>query len=175
MAEAGFPSLAVALIDRLEGHEALDVEFKLARHQLPNSLWETVSAFANTRGGWIILGVGQRDGQVVVEGLSDPDRLLQDLHNLMRNRQKISYAAADADDAAIEVLADEANPPRGILLRVPAAPRSARPVYINNNPYTGTFVRRHGGDYHCTKQEVDRMMREASELAADSTILPLYE
>jgi ATP-dependent DNA helicase RecG len=57
------------------------------------------------------------------------------------------------------------------VLRIPEAPRRVRPVYVNNNPYTGTFVRRNSGDFHCSKPEVDRMMREASDITADSAVL----
>ena len=46
------PSLLATLFERLEGREALDLEFKAARDALPKSLWPTVSAFANTRGGY---------------------------------------------------------------------------------------------------------------------------
>jgi ATP-dependent DNA helicase RecG len=168
-------SLLNTLFDRLGGSESLDLEFKLAKKQIPSSFWETVSAFANTRGGWIVLGVTQRDDGVVVEGVEDPDRLLQDFHNLTRNRQKLSCTVCGVDDASIEsVQADDGTIRSLLIVRIPAAPRSARPVYINDNAYRGTFIRRHGGDYLCSKQEVDRMMREASEVAADSTVLSLY-
>src|SRR5690606_26146215 len=51
------PSLLATLLERLETREALEVEFKRARGGLPKDLWSTVSAFANTNGGWIILGI----------------------------------------------------------------------------------------------------------------------
>ena len=93
-----------------------------------------------------------------------------DLHNLLRNRQKISCPVCDEKDASVL----RVDGKEVIALRVPAAPRRVRPVYIGNNPYTGSYVRRHEGDYRCNKAEVDRMMREASDVAADSTILKHY-
>ena len=148
----------------------LDWEIKASRNELSSSLWETVSAFANTQGGWILLGIVQRGEDIVVEGISNAHKMMGNLHNLMRNRQKISYPVCDEKDASVLLVDDK----EVIALRVPAAPRRVRPVYIGNNPYTGAYVRRHEGDYHCNKAEVDRMMREASDVAADSTILNHY-
>ena len=39
-----------------------DIEFKQARNAVPKAAFETVSAFANTHGGWLVFGVAQ-DGE----------------------------------------------------------------------------------------------------------------
>jgi ATP-dependent DNA helicase RecG len=161
--------LFALLRERLRVPEDLELEFKAARGGLPKSLWPTVSAFANTIGGWVILGVDERPPFEVV-GIADPSSMLQSFYDQMRNPQKISQPVCGAMDASIE----QTNGTSIIVIRVPATARRERPVYINGNPYHGTYVRRYAGDYHCTKPEVDRMMREASNDASDSAILQHY-
>jgi ATP-dependent DNA helicase RecG len=162
------PSLLATLLERLQGRENLELEFKSARGGLPKSLWATVSAFANTQGGWLLLGVDEREDALVIEGVRNAAALVQELHDQIRNAQKISYPVCGGEDVSIEPLGDDRQV---IVVRVPAASRRIRPVYINGNPYLGTYLRRHAGDYRCTKPEVDRMMREASDISADSTVI----
>ncbi len=168
MVKPAVSSLLQVLIERLQAREGLELEVKSARGGLPQDLWPTVSAFANTQGGWILLGVREQDQRLLVEGIPDASTVLQRFHDLQRNTQKVSTSLCGATDAAIE----HADGKDVIVLRVPAAARRDRPVYVNGNPYTGTYVRRHAGDYQCSKPEVDRMMREASDQTADSAILP---
>ncbi|MBA3450599.1 MAG: putative DNA binding domain-containing protein, partial [Chloroflexia bacterium] len=173
MIQSQIPSLLQTFIDRYGDKEAIDFEYKTARSKLPTNLWDTVSAFANTHGGWIVLGVVQgEDGQYIAEGVQNASDILQTFHDLVRNPQKVSFPVCGSHDAETSRAADDGT--EVVVIRIPAASRTHRPVYINGNPYSGTFVRRHGGDYHCTKQEVDRMMREASEVAADATILSRF-
>ena len=48
------------LIERLKGYEWNDIEFREARRDVPKNAYETVSAFSNTGGGWLVFGI--RDG-----------------------------------------------------------------------------------------------------------------
>ena len=165
------PALLAALLDRLRGRESLEVEFKRGKGGLPTDLWPTVSAFANTNGGWILVGVREaEDGTGILDDLKNPDARLQDFYNQIRNRQKISHAVCGPHDAAVEHLGGKAV----LVIRVPAASLKDRPVYVDGNPYEGTYLRRNTGDYTCTEQEVKRMMREASDVTADSAILDRY-
>jgi ATP-dependent DNA helicase RecG len=49
----------IELLKRLTNIEWGDFEIKEARSELPKNIWETVSAFVNSSGGWVVLGVSQ--------------------------------------------------------------------------------------------------------------------
>ena len=72
------------VLRRLDIGEDQDVEFKLADGGLPKALWESFSAFANTEGGTIILGVAEKGGEHELGGLRSANRLVKafwDAHN----------------------------------------------------------------------------------------------
>ena len=77
------------LLDNLS-KEGLEVEFKEASYSIPQSMWETVSAFANTNGGVIILGVKEKSHVFTVSGIANAEKMEADFWNTIRNRKKIS-------------------------------------------------------------------------------------
>ena len=130
---------------------------------------ETYSSFANTYGGAILLGIAeQKDGSFVSSGLRDSDKLLKDFWNTINDSNKVSVNLLT--ESSITICTEE-NGDKIIAIEVPRAERALRPVYINNNPYTGTFRRNFDGDYHCTKREVNAMIRDAVEESCDSRIV----
>ena len=62
-----------------------------------------------------------------------------------------------------------------LILHIPCAQRNQRPVYINNNPMSGTYKRNYEGDYHCSKDEVQQMLRDASNKPQDIRILHNFD
>jgi predicted HTH transcriptional regulator len=59
-----------------------------------------------------------------------------------------------------------------LVLKIPFASRTERPVYLTRNPFGNTYKRNHEGDYRCTDEEVKRMLADSSaELKRDSVIL----
>ena len=52
------------------------VEFKRARGGVPADFWPSYSAFANTDGGTIILGIREKDGKREIEGLPDVENCI---------------------------------------------------------------------------------------------------
>ncbi|ORJ58327.1 hypothetical protein B5V00_12740 [Geothermobacter hydrogeniphilus] len=154
----------VDILARLDWTENDDLEFKSARGGLPRSLWETYCAMANTHGGAILLGV-EDDGRV--SGVDHPEKLKKNFWDTINNRGKVSQNLLCDTDLA------EVPHPDGLILaiRVPQATRYQRPVFLGQNPLTGTYRRNFEGDYHCTEQEVGRMLSDRAEQPADSRIL----
>ncbi len=69
--------------------ESGTLEAKLAKGGIPASLWETYSAFANTEGGVILLGVREEEyGSLTVEGLANPDGLIKKFWDAVNNPSK---------------------------------------------------------------------------------------
>ncbi|MGY6273921.1 RNA-binding domain-containing protein [Methylomonas sp. MgM2] len=149
---------------RLNWDEGDDLEFKSAKGGLPLSLWETYSAMANSRGGVILLGV-EDDGRV--SGVGDVKKLKKSFWDTVNNRGKVSLNLLNDSDLA------EVKHEAGLIvaIRVPQAGRYQKPVFLGQNPLTGTYRRNYEGDYRCTEQEVGRMLSDRSEQPADSRIL----
>ena len=149
---------------RLSWNEGDELEFKSAKGGLPKSLWETYSAMANTYGGIILLGV-ENDGRV--SGIKDIDVLKKSFWDTINNSGKVSINLLNNNDVEVIDLSD------GFLLaiRVPRAKYYERPVFIDQNPFRGTYRSNSDGDYHCTEQEVQRMFADCSEQSLDSRIL----
>ncbi len=99
--------------------EGNDIEFKSARGGLPGSFWETYSAMANTQGGTVVLGVAERDGQLVWEGVPDASQLRTVLWNQLNDRQKVSRNLLGNDDVRT---VDEADK-QYVVVQVPRASR----------------------------------------------------
>ncbi|MCM1142264.1 MAG: putative DNA binding domain-containing protein [Muribaculum sp.] len=153
-------------LSRLREHNQL--EAKNAKGGFPGSFWETYSAFANTDGGVILLGVKESaDGSLHSESGIDISKLRKDFWNMVNNRQKISANIVTERMVSEEMF--EGNPI--LVVRVPRAERSAKPVFVGTDPKSGTYRRNHEGDYHCSLDEMSLMFRDASAVTQDAKVL----
>ena len=143
------------------------IEAKRALGGLPNSIWETYSAFANTLGGIILLGVEEDHNKSLrAIDLPDPERLMKLFWDAVNNPQKASVNILSSKDVRIE----KVDGKRIIAINVPRADRFYRPVYVDGNPLN-TYRRNGEGDYKVTREEYQAMVRDASVRSQDMLVL----
>lgn len=144
------------------------IEAKKALGGLPHSIWETYSAFANTLGGVILLGVEEyKDKTLHTVDLPDPERLVKEFWDMINNPNKASVNILTNKHVRIE----EVNGDHIIVIEVPRAQRYYKPVYVDGNPVSGTYRRNGEGDYHCTDEELRAMYRDADMKTQDMLVL----
>ena len=144
------------------------LEVKQATGGLPNSLWETYSAFANTSGGCIVLGVKELDDKSwVATGLKNANKTKKDFFDLLHNQRKVSVPLVGDQDATIY----QVDGVEILVINVPKASREDKPVFINDDIWGGTYQRDGEGDYHCSKGAVLAMLRDQTAKSSDMKVL----
>jgi len=157
--------------------ESCDLECKAAqgrdgRGELPEDIWKSYSAMANTDGGMILLGVKEKpQGTFTVLGLTDVERVRKALWDNLHNRKQISInLLAESDVTPITMEG------RTLLrIQVPRAARQQRPVHLGSNPLGATYLRRHEGDYLADDEAVRRMLAERVEDSRDERVLKGFD
>ena len=154
--------------------ESTELEYKSAKGGFPESFWETFSAFANTHGGIIVLGMKEKGGKLTPDGLDDAQiaKYKKAFWDCAHNKGKVSATMLTDRDVSVEEV--EGN--RMMVFRIPKAAYDLKPVYLNGNPFGNTYRRNHEGDYRCTDSEVRLMIADAESQkhSYDSMILPNY-
>ena len=131
------------------------LEAKLATGGLPHSIWETYSAFANSYGGVILLGVEELpDRSLRVQGLLDPQELIEEFTALLSDPKVVSVNLLGEDD--IQILSVDGKDI--IAICVPMAEQDQLPVFIGGDLVRGSYRRSGDGDYHCTQAELNAML-----------------
>ena len=135
------------------------IEAKKALGGLPHSIWETYSAFANTLGGVILLGVEELpDHALRPVDLPDPEGMAAEFLEKLRDGKTVSANILTEENIRMA----QVDGRDIIAIKVPRAPREVRPVYVGGDPMTGTYRRRGEGDYRCSREEVELLRRRAA-------------
>lgn len=160
--------------DIIKYGEHSTLEMKACEQKLPKDLWETYSAFANTHGGVILLGITEhknlpKESRFEITGVADSYKVTTDLFNILRNPEKVSCnILVDSDVREVEV-----DGKIVLCIYVPEADYHRKPIYINNNFRDGTYIRTHEGDRHANKEELAMLTRNSSD-DLDSIIIENY-
>ena len=138
------------LLLKLTDIEWDDFEVKAAQDKLPENVWETVSAFSNTSGGWIVFGVVQKGKRFEVQGVNNGEKTESDFLNTLRNGQKFNHKL---HPKSVKYTID------GKLVLAFFVPSSPfKPIYFGNP--RNTFIRSGSGDRRAEDMEIDAMMRD---------------
>ena len=144
------------------------IEAKKAQGGLPHSIWETYSAFANSFGGILLLGVVEgADKRFVSVPLPSPERLVSEFWEMINDRTKVSANILSEQDVQIV----ESGGNRIVVIQIPRAGRHERPVYIGTDPFSGSYFRDGEGDYRCSPDEVRSMLRDRTDEPQDAMVL----
>ena len=155
--------------------EKIDIECKEAGNNVPRSAYESYSAFANTKGGYIILGVKEdkrktlSEERYMIQGIQNTKKQVEDFWNTINSSKVNRNILKDEDVFIVEEFGISL-----IVIKVPRADYKMRPIYVGENPYKGTFKRNNEGDYHATEYEIRGMIRDQNPDGNDGMILEYY-
>ena len=140
------------------------VEIKAASRKLPSETVNTLSAFSNTSGGLLILGLAEDGGFKPVK----------------------DFAAKNIQDALIQACNEKMQPPvmaeiqimefessNIVAAYIPEIPPNTKPCYIKEHgEYHGSFRRTGDGDILMSGYEIDRVLEEKHQPNYDTEVVP---
>lgn len=130
------------------------IEAKKATGGLPESIWETCSAFANAEGGIILLGVIEnKNKSLEAIDLPDPKGLVMDFWDMVNDPSVASANILTDKDVTVETIDGKEI----VAIRVPQASPEERPVFVHGDMMQGTYVRRGESDIRCSPAEIWEM------------------
>ncbi len=142
------------------------IEAKKATSGLPESIWETYSAFANAEGGIILLGVIENeDKSLQAIDLTDPESLVMDFWDQVNNPAIASANILTSDCVTIENVGGK----RIVAIRVPKAPEKDRPVFVYNDPLQGAYIRIGESDVRLKAAQTGRFEQLTAKVRALQT------
>lgn len=155
----------------LDEHQRIEAKRATA---IGKSVMQTVCAFANEPGlggGYLLLGVCEPDEQNTsywIEGVQEPDKLIDQLQNNCRNQFEQSVAI-ESDRARIEGKLV-------ISVFVPELQPNAKPCRFAGKPdrsnkrKTGVWRRGLNGEYECSEKELEPLLLAKAGLSAETII-----
>ena len=126
---------------------------------------------ANTRGGYVVLGVREKKGKFTVAGLDNIESIKKQLFDTANNKQMVNVNVLS--DQNVKTITLEGK--QILTIEIPAASRQQKPIYLKSQPMKATYVRLHEGDRVCSEEQVRRMMAEQVEESRDNKVLKNYD
>ena len=161
----------------LDEGEKVDIECKESNSNLSKSIWDTYASFANTNGGYIFLGIKEDkkkklpEERFQIQGIQNYDAQVKSFWDTI-NSDKVNKNILRDED--VQIVKIPSTTLAVVSIHVPRADYNNRPVFINGNPYKGTFKRNHEGDYRASEDEVNAMLRDQKSEGNDGIVLEHY-
>jgi len=155
--------------------EAKRATGKNGNGQVPADFYPTYSGMANTLGGTVVFGLEEirtKEGEIrfKIVGINNPEKVIDQLFSTLNNRSKVSLNLITNDHIEIIPVQDT----NIIKITIPRAGREQKPVFLNQNPITHTYIRNGSGDHLAREEDVRLMIRETSTQTTDAEILEDY-
>ena len=155
--------------------EAKRATGKNGNGQVPADFYPTYSGMANTLGGTVVFGLEEirtKEGEIrfKIVGINNPEKVIDQLFSTLNNRSKVSLNLITNDHIEIIPVLDT----NIIKITIPRAGREQKPVFLNQNPTTHTYIRNGSGDHLAREEDVRLIIREASTQTTDAEILENY-
>jgi ATP-dependent DNA helicase RecG len=150
---------------RAFGSEDAGIEVKRARDKLPSSVSETLSAFANSPGGGLLLLGIEENENFAVTGVADPARMQSDLASAARD-QLTPPLQPDIRVMQVEGVAV-------VVAVVGELSREQKPCFITaRGMANGSYLRVGDGDRRLTAEEVQQLIANRGQPRFDHEIVP---
>lgn len=128
------------------------IEYKQAQDGLPNDMWETYGAFANSRGGHIVLGIKEnKDGTFEVEGVTEAQAIMDQIWNMVNDVNKISRNVLRHHD--VYMMMTTTNKPL-VIVHVSEADRTQKPITVVHKKKKVVYVRRGSSDQEAQTEDL---------------------
>lgn len=147
------------------------IEYKEGLKNFPKEAWKTISAFENTDGGTLILGVKEYDKlrhKFQIVGVENPQQILDEFWSQNTNPQKINHSTITNNDITI----NEVNGAEIIEIKIHQASDQRKPIYLNND-INQSFIRNGSTDTKADKDSMKTLIR-LSEDQLDTQVLRNY-
>ena len=148
---------------RVIGNDTQQCEVKECKRRISSTITETLSAFSNGNGGYIILGLSEKAGFTPVEGFDA--RAMQ---------EALSQACEKLTPVVRPVIVTCPFEGANLVFSVidEMLPRE-KPCFVSSvGPHGGSYIRTGDGDRKMTAYEVDRLIDEQRQPEHDIAVVP---